>query len=72
MTLVEELARVRRRPPQVAKAIREAARVSQARLAAELGVDRVTVARWESGERRPRGQMLSRWMDLLDHMERAA
>ena len=33
--------------PDVARAIREAAQVSQARLAGELGVHELTVARWE-------------------------
>ena len=41
--------------PRSARALRIAAGVSQARLAQEIGVHRMTVARWESGERRPLG-----------------
>lgn len=44
--------------------------MSQDRLAAELGVHRVTVARWESGERRPRAEMRRRYADLLAALER--
>lgn len=51
--------------PGVAKAIRLAAGVSQTRLAAELGVHRVTLARWETGVRTPTGRDRARWGDLL-------
>lgn len=53
-SLVEQV-RARRPlpPPRMARAIREAAGVSQTRLAQELGVDRMTVARWENGSRSP-------------------
>jgi len=65
--LVEEVRQARRLPPpQLAKAIREAAGVSQQRLADELGVHRVSVARWELGQRRPRGQLLTAYTALLD------
>ena len=42
-------------PPRVARAIRLAAGLSQERMAEELGIDRSLLARWELGERRPRG-----------------
>lgn len=51
--------------PRVARAIRLAAGVSQERLAAELHVHRVTVARWESGDRRPAGRHLMEYAQLL-------
>lgn len=71
--LVEQVKLTRRLPPApVAKAIRAAAGVSQQQVADELGVDRVTVARWEGGQRRPRGALLSRYVDLLDALREAA
>ena len=71
--LLEEM-RARPRPPipEVARAIRRAAGVSQSRLAAELGVHPVTVARWEGGTRRPQGETLRAWVDLLDQLREAA
>lgn len=65
--LLDEVAVARRLPsPAMARAIRAAAGVSQARLAAELGVQRVTVARWEAGKRRPRGELLAAYVELLE------
>ena len=62
--LVEEL-RARRLPPlEQRRSIRRDAGVSQERLARELGVHRVTVARWELG-RDPRGRLRERYLDLL-------
>lgn len=52
-------------PPKVAKAIRVAANVTQVEVAAECGVHEVTVQRWESGSRRPRGQAAERYGALL-------
>lgn len=34
-------------------------------MAAELGVHRVTLARWESGTRRPAGELLTAYTRLL-------
>lgn len=59
-------------PPQRRKAIREAAGVSQERLAQELDVHRVTVARWEHGSRSPRGELLARYVRLLDQLQAVA
>jgi DNA-binding transcriptional regulator YiaG len=56
-------------PPAVARAIREAAHVSQERLAEALSVHRVTVARWETGERSPRGRLRSRYARQLRELE---
>jgi DNA-binding transcriptional regulator YiaG len=55
-------------PPRVARAIRMAAGISQGELAAELKVHRVTVARWEDGARRPRGDLLVAYVALLDQL----
>ena len=65
--LLEEV-RSRRRlpPPALRKAIREAAGVSQRRVAEDLGVDRVTVARWESGSRNPQSRFVEPYLTLLE------
>jgi len=67
--LVDQVRASRTFSPRVAKAIREAAGVSQQRVAAELGVHRVSVARWELGERVPRGPMLTAYVDLLRQLQ---
>ena len=63
------LAEIRSKPrpplPALAKATREAAGVSQERLAEELHVHRVTVARWEAGVRTPRDKLLADYVELL-------
>lgn len=64
--LLAEVKLRRRLPgPALARQIRLNAGLSQARLARELGVQRVTVARWESGQRRPRGEIAARYAQLL-------
>lgn len=71
--LAEQVKRARRLPPPaVARAIRDAAGVSQQQVADELGVNRVSVARWELGERVPRGELRLRYIDLLDELREAA
>ena len=52
-------------PPPAARRIRVRAGVSQERFAAELDVHEVTVARWESGTRTPRGDLRVRYARLL-------
>lgn len=65
--LIAEVRAHRRLPkPAEARAIRLAAGVAQTRLAGELGVNRVTLARWERGTRRPRGRLLERYVALLE------
>lgn len=64
----EAQAHKRMPPPQLARAIRTAAGVSQTRLAAELGVHPVTVARWEAGTRRPVGDLKRRYVALLGQL----
>ena len=56
-------------PPPVARAIRVAAHQSQGRIAKEMGVHRVTVARWETGERAPRGELRARYPRLLAQLQ---
>jgi transcriptional regulator with XRE-family HTH domain len=67
--LIEQVKAARRLPPPaVARAIRDAAGVSQQQLADELGVNRVTIARWELGTRTPGGQLRLRYFDLLEQL----
>jgi DNA-binding transcriptional regulator YiaG len=64
--LVSEVRMARRLPaPEIARAIRKAAGVSQQRVADELGVHWTTVARWERGERQPRPKQRVAYADLL-------
>ena len=71
MKLVDQVrVRFQLPPPGLAKAIRQAAGVSQGAVARELGVHRVTVARWESGERSPRPHHLRGYLALLEDMRR--
>jgi transcriptional regulator with XRE-family HTH domain len=74
--MTDLLARIRSRPralnPELAKAIRVSADVTQSDVANELGVHRVTVARWELGLRRPRGELLDQYLELLHRLQEAA
>lgn len=72
MTLADEVRATRALPaPQVARAIRRSAGVSQARLATELGVTRATIARWESAARSPRGDLRVRYATALSDLQEA-
>jgi transcriptional regulator with XRE-family HTH domain len=55
--------------PRVAREIRQAAGVSQARLAEELGVWELTVYRWEAGARTPRGELRRSYARLLAELD---
>jgi len=71
MALTEQALKARRLPPpHLARAIRVEAGPTQRQVADALGVNRVTVARWESGQRRPRGEMRARYAELLDELQR--
>lgn len=54
--------------PALAREIRRAAGVSRDRLALELGVHPVSVARWERGTRRPRGELRLAYALLLNDL----
>ena len=45
-----------------------AAGAAQRRVAEELGVDRVTVTRWELGMRTPRGELRTLYAELLEDL----
>lgn len=57
-------------PPEMARYIRKAARVTQGRLAMEIGVDRVTLARWESGTCKPRSAQRVRYAEALTALQK--
>jgi transcriptional regulator with XRE-family HTH domain len=71
--LIDQVRQARRLPPPVvARAIRDAAGVSQQQVADELGINRVSVARWELGARIPRGPLRLRYVELLDELREIA
>lgn len=73
MNLLSEVAAAASLPtPAIARALRVRAGISQARIARELGVSRMTVSRWESGAHRPRGVHLVAYGALLRDLHRIA
>lgn len=72
MALLDEVRQAAKLPPPAtARMIRVAAGVSQDRLAQELGVHRMTVVRWETGERAPRGVHRALYARLLQDLQQA-
>jgi DNA-binding XRE family transcriptional regulator len=64
--LIQEVRETRKLPkPHVARLIRLSAGVTQERLAREVGVHRVTLARWEAGECQPRGEVRVKYARIL-------
>jgi DNA-binding transcriptional regulator YiaG len=60
---------LRRLPePAIRRLLRERANVTQYALAGYLGVTQPTLSRWESGEWLPRGEMLNRYVDVLEEL----
>ncbi|MFG2650035.1 helix-turn-helix domain-containing protein [Streptomyces sp. NPDC048436] len=55
-------------PPKARRRLREAKSLSQAELAAKIGVTRETVRSWESGRTAPRGRRLKIYTRLLAEM----
>lgn len=69
--LLDEVRTTRHLPkPALAREIRRAAGVSRDRLADELEVHPVTVARWERGTRSPRGATRLAYARLLVELAR--
>jgi transcriptional regulator with XRE-family HTH domain len=66
VTLLDALRRRDLTRPPFAAAIRRGAGATQDDVASELGVGRVTIARWEAGTRRPRGALRDRYAALLE------
>jgi DNA-binding transcriptional regulator YiaG len=71
MTLIEEVQARRLPPPKTCRAIRLAADVSQVRLAAELGIHRSTLIRWENGTQDPRGNAREQYARMLAELREA-
>jgi DNA-binding transcriptional regulator YiaG len=71
---VFERARLRRQlpPPAVRRQLREQAGISQAEIAAVVGVTRECVSNWESGNRTPRAKHLERYLTFLQRVVREA
>lgn len=69
-TKIADQVRLRRRlpPPHMRRAIRLAAGLSAAEVAAAMGVTRQAVAAWERGRRTPRGPLLSAYIEVLEAM----
>jgi transcriptional regulator with XRE-family HTH domain len=67
-----ELAEIRSRlnlpPPEIRRAVRVSAGVTQAAVARACGVDRATVCRWEAGNRTPRGGHLRAYLLVLGEL----
>jgi DNA-binding transcriptional regulator YiaG len=68
-----ELELLRRLPsPEACRSIRLAVGASQHAVAEASGVSVMAVSRWERGERTPRGEPLSRYLDTLDRLREMA
>jgi len=50
--------------------MREDAGLSLSELAAAVQVHKVTIFRWEHGQRRPRGEAARRYLEVLDGLAR--
>jgi predicted transcriptional regulator len=72
MSVLVERIRTRRAapPPALWGPIRKASGATQADVATEIGVHRVTIARWEAGTRSPRGDLLEAYLTLLEELRR--
>jgi len=53
-----------------ARQLREAAGLTQADVAAKIGVTASAMSRLESGARKPREETLMRWADVLQEIEK--
>ena len=56
--------------PERRKAIRVAAGVTQREVASLIGVTKVTIHRYESGDREPRGERRVRYAEALEALRR--
>jgi DNA-binding transcriptional regulator YiaG len=54
-----------------ARAVRQAARVSQSEVARNVGVSQASVSRWEAGDRVPHGKAAQRYAKVLRALEEA-
>jgi transcriptional regulator with XRE-family HTH domain len=69
--LVTKVRARRRLPPARERRLRRLrSGLSELDVAKVVGVDRSTISRWESGQREPRGEMLTNYVNFLDALER--
>ena len=54
--------------PEMRRALRKSAGLSQEDVAQALGVNRESVSRWERGQRHPRGVFLDSYVALLQEL----
>lgn len=59
----------RRFRPEFARAVRQGAHLSQAEMGQAIDAHDSTIAKWESGDRTPRGKLADRYFDLLTQLE---
>jgi len=57
-------------PPATQRLLRERAGLTQADVAATLGVTREAIAQWESGRRTPRAALVAEYVAILDRLAR--
>jgi DNA-binding transcriptional regulator YiaG len=73
VTLIEQARLAASLPSPAARmAIRRRAHISRERMAAELGVHVISVARWERGTRNPHGDLRVRYARLLELLDEVA
>lgn len=71
MDVIQQVRAARALPaPAIARALRQAAGLSQGQVAEHLGVHRLTLHRWETGANRPRGQHLADYAALVADLQR--
>ena len=58
--------------PEERRRLREESGLSAREIGLAIGVTGATVARWETGERMPRGSHLDNYLDVLDALRQEA
>lgn len=58
--------------PAERRSLREAAGLTQRELADAVGVDRTTIAHWESGRHTPNGKLLDSYLEALGALREVA
>lgn len=58
--------------PEQRATLRKNADLTQRELAEILGVDRTTIAHWESGRHTPNGKLLDAYLEALDALRESA
>ena len=70
-TALEQARKRRALPsPRVRRELRRRLGISQEVIAQAVGVSRITLLHYEFGRRRPSGERLERYLDVLDRLKR--